>query len=68
MRQLTSKGDEIKMACISKLPMRQLTLIFHCYYNFGFSKLPMRQLTYVDYCQCGSRVSKLPMRQLTSKD
>ena len=65
MRQLTTCDSLKVFYCISKLPMRQLTIQANSDQGGFISKLPMRQLTKaaVD-CECYA-ISKLPMRQLT---
>ena len=53
------------MSVISKLPMRQLTKIYHIQAFTHISKLPMRQLTQMKITLQTQSISKLPMRQLT---
>ena len=45
MRQLTKKDGKRRSYGLSKLPMRQLTLVVPLKDGMQLSKLPMRQLT-----------------------
>ena len=45
MRQSTVREVPPIISVISKLPMRQSTIIFERLERLGFSKLPMRQST-----------------------
>ena len=65
MRQITYDQKLYLNIPLSKLPMRQITVLPTKSSIDTFSKLPMRQITVRINGDGPSRFSKLPMRQIT---